>query len=137
MTSAYASAEIEGRAPYQAECADPVVVKAVSRVFKAWRLNASDAARLAGVSERTWSRMKGEAWSGSLSDDQRTRAVAIIRLYKGLHLYFGEDLANKWVRLPNKGPLFEGATPVAHMTQGGLPAMLAACEYVDAIRGGV
>lgn len=137
MASTHASAAIEGRTTYQAERTDPVAVKAVSRVFKAWRVSAPDAARLAGVSERTWSRMKGEAWSGSLSDDQRTRAGAIVRLYKGLHLYFGEDLADKWVRMPNKGPLFEGATPVAYMTQGGLPAILAACEYVDAIRGGV
>lgn len=137
MASAHALATIEGRTSHRTDRTDSVVVKAVSRVFKAWRLNTSDAARLAGVSERTWIRMKGEAWSGSLSDDQRTRAAAVVRLYKGLHLFFGDDLADRWVRLPNKGPLFEGATPVAHMTEGGLPAMLAACEYVDAIRGGV
>ena len=116
---------------------DAVVVKAIVCVFKAWRVSASDAARLAGVSERTWSRIKGEDWSGSLTDDQLTRASAVIGLYKALHLYFSDDLADRWPKMRNLGPLFQGATPVAFMAEGGLPAMLDARGYIDAVRGGV
>jgi hypothetical protein len=116
---------------------DAVAVKAMVRVFKAWRATAPESAKLAGVSERTWSRMRAEQWIGALTEDQMVRASAVVGLFKGLHLYFGDDLADRWPRMRNKGPLFHGDTPVEYMVHGGIPAMLAAREYVDAIRGGV
>lgn len=137
MMNANASIAVETGLVLEADAKDAVAVKAMVRVFKAWRLGIPDAARLAGVSERTWSRMKGEAWPGALSHDQRLRASAIVGVYKGLHLYFGDDLADKWVKMRNRGPLFEGSTPVEHMLDGGLPAIIHVREYVDAIRGGM
>ena len=65
------------------------------------------------------------------------RASALIGLYKGLHLYFGDELADRWVKLPNSGPLFEGLAPVDFMQQGGLPAIMNVREYIDAVRGGL
>jgi uncharacterized protein (DUF2384 family) len=112
-------------------------VKALARVFDAWKVGTPEASRLAGVSARTWTRMKTGKWTGSMSDDQRQRASAIIGIYKGLHLYFGDDLADKWVKLPNAGPLFEGGVPVSYMIGGGIPAIIEVRRYIDAIRGGV
>jgi uncharacterized protein (DUF2384 family) len=112
-------------------------IKALSRVFKAWRVNGETAATLSGVSERTWTRMRSGAWSGSLNQDQRMRASALIGLYKGLHLYFGDPLADQWVKMPNRGPLFKGRSPLDHMQEGGLPAMMETREYIDAVRGGM
>jgi uncharacterized protein (DUF2384 family) len=123
--------------PQADQRADGVAVKAMRRVFAAWRLPAAAAARLAGVSERTWSRMKAENWSGRLGEDQRLRASALVGLYKALHLYFSDDLADRWPTLPNRGPLFGGATPAGHMAEGGLPAILATRDHVDALRGGM
>ena len=117
--------------------ADAVAIKALVRVFRAWRLNGGRSAILAGVSERTWTRMLSGTWSGSLSQDQLLRASAIVGLHKGLHLYFGPDLADIWVSLKNRGPLFEGSSPLEFMIAGGLPAIVDAREYVDAIRGGL
>jgi uncharacterized protein (DUF2384 family) len=117
--------------------ADRVAVRALTRIFKAWRVSLTDAAQLVGVSERTWSRMKDDTWAGSLDTDQTTRASAIVGVYKGLHLYFGEDLADRWVKLGNRGPLFEGASPLNHMRSGGLLAIINTREYIDAIRGGM
>jgi len=116
---------------------DAVAVKALARVFKAWRLKMEISAKLSGVSERTWTRMRSGTWSGTLSQDQLLRASALIGLYKGLHLYFGADLADKWVSLSNRGPLFHGASPVEFMQAGGLPAIINARDYVDALRGGL
>jgi uncharacterized protein (DUF2384 family) len=110
-------------------------IKALPRVFAAWHVTAPDAAKLAGTSERTWRRMRNGSWSGSLSQDQSMRASAVIGLYKRLHLYFGYDLADRWVKLPNRGPLFREKSPLAYMIDGGLPAIIATREYVDAIRG--
>jgi hypothetical protein len=137
MGTAHVPDAPKGRPAHETGRTDETAVKAMVRVFRAWRVSTPDAARLVGVSERTWGRMKSEAWSGSLSQDQRMRASAIIGLYKGLHLYFGDDLADRWVKMPNRGPLFAGTAPLEHMTQGGLPSILGAREYVDAVRGGV
>lgn len=116
---------------------DAVAIKALIRVLRAWKLGGGSSAKLAGVSERTWARMQAGTWSGTLSQDQTLRASAVIGLYKGLHLYFGPDLADRWVSLPNRGPLFAGRAPVDTMVAGGLPAIIDARDYVDAIRGGL
>lgn len=126
-----------GPAPLSADHTDAVAIGALLRLFTAWGVPGVEAARLAGVSDRTWSRMKAGAWTGSLTEDQLTRASALVGLYKALHLYFTDDLADRWVRLPNRGPLFGGETPAAHMARGGLPAILATRDYVDALRGGL
>lgn len=113
-----------------------VAVAALRRIAGAWRLTGEEAAGLAGVSPRTWARMKAEGWSGRLGQDQMLRASGLVGLYKGLHLYFSDALADAWPKRPNTGRLFAGRAPVAHMLAGGLPAILAARGYVDALRGG-
>jgi uncharacterized protein (DUF2384 family) len=114
-----------------------VTVAALARVLAAWRVGTPTGAKLAGLSGRTWTRRKGKNWDGSLTQDELMRASALIGLYKGLHIYFGDDLADKWPRMANRGPLFGGASPVDFMVAGGLPAIIAAREYVDALRGGM
>jgi uncharacterized protein (DUF2384 family) len=135
--SAIPQSSPQHEANYDASNSDRIAIKALVRVFKAWRLAAPEAAKLSGASERTWNRMKNETWTGSLSQDQRLRASALIGLYKGLHLYFSDTLADKWARMPNRGPLFQGRAPIDYMIAGGLPAILNAREYIDAVRGGV
>jgi uncharacterized protein (DUF2384 family) len=113
------------------------MMMALARVFAAWRIPAPISAKLAGLSERTWGRRKNEQWMGTLSQDELMRASGLIGLYKALHLYFGDELADKWPRMANGGPLFRGSTPVGFMIDGGVPAIIAAREYVDALRGGM
>ena len=114
-----------------------VAAKAYARVIAAWELKNEEAAELVAVSPRTWSRMKSQEWSGKLSKDQLTRVSAITGLYKALHLYFGDELADKWVTLDNSGPTFGGKAPTEKMIGGGLPAIMETRDYVDALRGGV
>lgn len=118
---------------------DPVQVglKAFRRLAAAWSLTNEEAAQLADVTDRTWARMKRPGWSGRISQDQLLRLSALVGLYKGLHLYFSEPLADRWVKLANTGPLFGGTSPVAYMLEGGLPAILRTRAYVDALRGGM
>lgn len=114
-----------------------VATKAFTRIAAAWNLKNDQAAELAGVSARTWARMKAGEWTGDLSQDQTLRLSAIAGLYKGLRLYFSDALADRWVQLSNSGPPFAGKAPIEHMRDGGLPAILATRNYVDALRGGV
>jgi len=36
--------------------------------------------------------MRAGEWVGILTEDQRCRASGVVGLYKGLHLYFSDDL---------------------------------------------
>ena len=114
-----------------------VATKAFTRVAEAWELRGEDAAALIEVAPRTWSRMKAETWSGRLRKDQLMRISALVGLYKGLHLYFNDELADRWPNLENNGPAFGGRTPLDRMREGGLPAIMETRDYVDALRGGV
>ena len=120
----------------QAE-SDAVALKAFRRLVDFWSLGNDEAAALVDAKERTWGRMKKADWRGELSKDQRLHLSALIGLYKGLHLYFSDTLADRWVKLANDGPLFQGGSPLRYMIDGGLPAILKARLYVDALRGGV
>lgn len=113
-----------------------VSATAFSRVAEAWRLGGEAAAQLLDISPRTFARMKAGDWSGRLSRDQLMRVSAVTGLYKGLHLYFSDELADRWVSMRNSGPLFDGRTPVEAMIEGGLPAILATRNHIDALRGG-
>ncbi|SRR5258708_11543032 len=117
--------------------ADRVAVKAFVRIMDFWRVARGDAASLIQESVSTYARMKRGTWTGALKDDQRLRVSGIIGLYKGLHLYFGDALADEWPSRPNSGPLFRGDSPVDYMLNEGLTAILDARQYVDALRGGV
>jgi uncharacterized protein (DUF2384 family) len=114
-----------------------VAVKAYARIADAWKLRNDEAANLIDVSPRTWSRIKTGTWSGQLSKDQLMRVSGISGLYKALHLYFSDTLADEWVSLANTGPSFGGRAPVKVMIDSGLPAILQTRDYVDALRGGV
>lgn len=110
---------------------------ALTRIMDAWRVRNADAAALAGMSARTWERVRSGAWSGRLNQDQLHRASGLIGLYKALHLYFSDALANEWPSLANDGPSFGGRRPLDIMVEGGLPTIVEIRAHVDALRGGV
>lgn len=124
-------------APERVTTQQAVGVKAFSRIAAAWGLDAVRTAKLADVAPRTWARMAAGEWKGELTHDQTLRLSALVGVYKGLHLYFSDELADRWPTLPNAGPLFLGDKPVDMMVQGGLPAIMNVRDYVDAVRGGM
>jgi uncharacterized protein (DUF2384 family) len=126
----------QGLEAYDAEQVAAVAAKAYARIVGAWRINNAEAAELIAVSARTWARMKTGAWVGKLNRDQLLRISAMSGLYKALHLYFSDELADRWISLRNSGPLFAGREPVAAMIEGGLPVIMETRNYVDALRGG-
>ena len=114
----------------------PVAIKAFLGLAKAWDIANRDAADLIAVSASTYERMKrGERIE--LGQDQLTRVSALVGVYKGLHLMFSDDMADEWPQLPNSGPLFKGASPMAAMKAGGIPKMLDTRRHIDAVRGGL
>lgn len=114
-----------------------VALKAYKRLVGEWGLTGQQAAALLDVSTSTWERMKQDGKDKALSQDQLTRISALVGIYKGLHLLFADDMADRWVKLGNKGPLFGQMTPIDSMMRGGIPQMLDVRRYVDAVRGGL
>jgi hypothetical protein len=116
----------------------PTALKAYLNIVDRWGLSGAQAAALLAVSTSTWERIKRDADKAApLNQDQLTRLSALIGAYKGLHLLFADELADKWIALPNRGPLFGGQTPVESMIEGGIPQMLDVRRHVDALRGGL
>ena len=112
-------------------------LKAVLRLTERWRASNAEAAALLGVSESTWDRIKAGKWDGVLSQDQLTRASALIGIFKALNLLFADSMADRWPGLVNRGPLFDRNSPIRAMIEGGIPRMLETRQYVDALRGGL
>lgn len=111
--------------------------KAVVRLIGAWGSSNAEAAALLGVSESTWDRIKAGRWDGVLSQDQLTRASALIGIFKGLHLLFADGMADRWPSLANRGPVFGRRSPIRAMIEGGIPRMIETRQYIDALRGGL
>ena len=112
-------------------------LQAVRNLGECWGLTGDEAAALLGVSASTWDRIRAGSWGQTLSQDQFTRVSALVGIYKGLHLLFADDMADRWPRLANAGPLFENRSPIDAMIDGGIPLMLEVRRYVDALRGGL
>jgi hypothetical protein len=115
----------------------PAALEATRNLARAWGGTGDEMALLLGVSSSTWDRIRAGSWRQTLSQDQLTRVSALVGIFKGLHLLFADDMADRWVRLQNSGPLFANRTPIETMVDGGIPVMLETRRYVDALRGGL
>lgn len=138
---AHAIAEVPERQDFSREAdrarLSRVALKAYRRLVEQWGLTGQQAAALLDVSTSTWERLKQDGKDKALSQDQMTRISALVGVYKGLHLLFADDMADRWPRLDNKGPLFAHLSPIDSMIRGGIPQMLEVRRYVDAVRGGL
>lgn len=114
-----------------------VALKAYGRIADSWLLTLREAAALADMSESTWKRAKRPGFTGDLTRDQMLRLSGVVGIYKALELYFDRPLARQWIKLPNRGPKFDGARPIDAMIAGGLPKILRVRSYLDALRGGM
>ncbi|MDR3671599.1 MAG: DUF2384 domain-containing protein [Holophaga sp.] len=99
-----------------------------------WGLEAEVSANLLGTSRSTWFRwldaLKGGKevqWTG----DQRTRALALLRIYEAVaDLHHEDEDARQWVHQPLEAPGFAGRTPLAVMTSG-FEGLLLVRDYLD------
>ncbi len=119
----------------------PSAVDGVIRLAELWGLSAEETCLLLGdMSERSWFRLKKQGHADRtlrLSQDMLTRISVLVGIFKGLRLLFSEPLADDWIRLPNRGPLFGGRSPLVVAIERGIPGMLDIRNHVDALRGGL
>lgn len=112
-------------------------IKAFIRIAERWRLTESQArGLLGGIASSTFHAWKSEPKKQRLSQDTLLRISLVIGIYKALHIYFGEQWADRWVTLGNRGSLFAGDAPIDYMIRQGQPGMFQVRRLLDAWRGG-
>ena len=111
-------------------------LKAFFNIMARWKVRDEDArALLGGVTNGPFYEMKRQP-DRVLEMDRLTRVSYLIGIFKALNILHWTDLADGWVQLPNRHPIFGGRTPLAFMIQGGLPAMQTVRRLLDARRAG-
>lgn len=115
----------------------PAALRAFFRIMDLWKVRDEDArALLGGLSNGPYYKWKRNP-DRTLDTDMLTRVSYLIGIFKALNILYGRKLADEWVRLPNSNPIFDGQTPLAYMTAGGITAMQTVRRLLDARRGGL
>jgi len=121
------------------ECArlGPSALKAFFNIVKLWQLRDEDAMRLlGGMASSTYYAMK-KSPRRTLDPDTMLRISYLVGIFKALNILHGKALADRWVTLPNRNPIFRGSAPLEYMIRGGIPAIQLVRRLLDARRGGL
>jgi hypothetical protein len=111
-------------------------LKVFFNIVAKWKVRDADArALLGGVSNGPFYEMKRNP-DRVLDADRLMRVSYLVGIFKALHILHGRNLADEWVQLLNRNPVFGGQTPLAYMIRGGLPAMQTVRRLLDARRAG-
>ena len=105
-----------------------------------WRIKDPEARQLLGGissgSYYSWKKQTKPSSGRILDQDTLTRISLLIGIFKALNILYGEQLADAWITLPNRNPMFRGQSPLTYMIERGQPGMLHLRQLLDARRGG-
>jgi hypothetical protein len=105
-------------------------------VVREWKLTAEQARGLLGVDAPTYRAWQADPHGTTLDQEPLTRISLAIGIYKALHICQGEKLADRWVTLQNRGPLFAGQAPIDYMIERGQAGMKTVRRLVDSWSAG-
>ncbi len=115
-------------------------IKGFLQIMDKWGIKDPDARQLlGGVSSGSYYGWKKESKRGSgrvLDQDTLIRISILLGIFKALNILYSERLADAWVTLPNRNPMFRGQSPLSYMIERGQPGMLVVRQLLDARRGG-
>ncbi len=115
----------------------PSALRAFFNIAERWDVRDEDAMRLlGGMASSTYYAMK-KSRTRALDPDTMLRISYLVGIFKALNILHMESLADRWIGLPNKNPMFAGVTPLDYMMRGGIPALQAVRRLLDARRGGI
>jgi hypothetical protein len=112
-------------------------IAAFLRIMEIWGVKDADArSLLGGISTGSYYGWKKNPRHRALDQDTLTRISLLIGIFKALNILYSERLADAWILLPNRNPMFRGTSPLAYMVQRGQPGMVSVRQLLDARRGG-
>lgn len=110
--------------------------RAFFNIIAHWKIPGSDARRLlGGMSNGAYYALK-KGGGRALDEDKLRRISYLLGIFKALNILYSEELADRWMQLPNKNRIFRGMTPHEYLTKGGLPAFATVRKLLDSRRGG-
>ena len=108
------------------------------KMMKIWKVRDEDARLLlGGVTNGPFYELKKNPKGKVLDVDGMFRVSYLLGIFKAINILHGQKLADEWVQLPNRNPMFAGKTPLQYMIDGALPAMQNVRRLLDGRRGGV
>jgi len=114
----------------------PAAIKGFLRIMERWGIKDPDARQLlGGISSGSYYGWKKQP-KRILDQDALTRISLLVGIFKALNILYSEALADAWITLPNRNPMFRGDSPLAYMIQRGQPGMVHVRQLLDARRGG-
>ena len=114
----------------------PGAVRAFLNILARWKIRDEDARRLlGGISNGAYYALKKEV-DRALDEDKIRRISYLVGIFKALNILYSEELADRWMQLPNKNRIFGGMTPHYYLMRGGLPAFATVRKLLDARRSG-
>jgi uncharacterized protein (DUF2384 family) len=114
----------------------PAAIKGFLRIMEKWSIKDPDARQLlGGISSGSYYSWKKQP-KRILDQDTLIRISLLLGIFKALNILYSEALADAWITLPNRNPMFRGQSPLAYMIERGQPGMLIIRQLLDARRGG-
>lgn len=112
-------------------------IRAFLKLIESWNLTEAQArSLLGGIASSTFHEWKTAPDEKRLSQDVLVRISLFLGIYKALHIYFGQPLADRWITFANKGPMFAGLSPLDYMVRHGQPGIIQVRRMLDSWRGG-
>ena len=122
--------------PAERERLSPGALRAFFNIMEKWKVRDETARKLlGGVSNGGFYAFK-KGGDRTLNEDKLRRISYLVGIFKALNIIYSEELADKWMQLPNKNRIFGGMTPNDYLIHGGLPAFATVRKLLDARRGG-
>lgn len=107
------------------------------RIAEAWKLDNADQLALLGLRSRTTLAAWRKGGEVALSPDTLERLSYLFGIYKALQMLLpSSGAADEWIRKPNAGPLFNGASALDRLRAGKVADLFLVRQYLDAQRGG-
>jgi hypothetical protein len=114
-----------------------VGMRAFFAIMEKWQLQPEEAMALLGhISKSTFYNWKnGDVGQVAHSFDLASRISYLLGIFKALEiLYQRPEMADQWVRRPNKA--FGGQSAMDRMRAGHMVDLAAVRDYLDSVRGG-
>jgi|JI10StandDraft_1071094.scaffolds.fasta_scaffold372504_2 hypothetical protein len=109
-------------------------LRAFFRIADIWNLSEAEQMNILGQSSRATLANWRSGEFASCNVDALERISYVLGIYKGIHTIFAEhDMADGWMRRPNKAPAFGGRTAIERMTDGSVRDLEVVRQYIDSL----
>ena len=68
----------------------------------------------------------------TLDEDKLCRISYLLGIFGALNIIYSEELADRWMQLPNNSRIFQGRPPIDYLVCGGIPAFATVRRLLDA-----